>query len=163
MAFTSQAITHPAVTRAQVQNAKLVLCQGGDTGQNVLLDVAEGARTECPLGSMNAGKVAIGKREIVAGGRTSAAFRGANGFIVFDEARIASHGLGQKCSPDALLASQPGPADQTIKRRGILILQVADGAETPWASQPDARALYPMVLPDLCLRAHQHRPSTRSK
>src|ERR1700691_6100857 len=100
MALACQTITHPTVTRPQIQDAKPIFHQGSDTWQNLPFYVAKRVPTERPLTTMKAGKISIGKRQVVVGVGASAAFRCSNGFIVLHEARVASHPLGQECLPD---------------------------------------------------------------
>src|SRR5580704_333825 len=119
MALARKAIAHPAVTRAQVQNAKPILRQCSNTWQNLSLDKAKRTRTECPLPFEKTRKIAVRKRQVVVRGCATPAFRRSNRFIVFHEARVASHALWQECLPDALFTSQPGFARQAIERCSI--------------------------------------------
>src|ERR1700722_644359 len=108
MAPACQTVTHPAVAGTQIQNAQPILRHGGNTRQNLPLDIPKGARPHCPLPAMQAGKIAVGKCEVVIGARTSPTFRGADAFIVLYESRIARGALGQKRFPYPSLASQSG-------------------------------------------------------
>src|ERR1700735_2616892 len=61
MALLRKAVAHPAITRAQVKNAKRRAREGNNAGQDLALDVAKSTSADGPLPAIAPGEVAIGE------------------------------------------------------------------------------------------------------
>src|SRR3984957_1452265 len=86
VALLRKAVAHPAITCAQVKNAKPRVREGNNAGQNLALDVAKRTSADGPLPAIASGEIAIGQRKVVVVAVTAPAFRGANILVVSDEA-----------------------------------------------------------------------------
>ena len=89
----SQAIGHPAVPGAEIQNIQraLILFK---LWEDPFLEVTVALSSDGPLFRMFAGKIAVGQRHIVAGIFGAAPFGVADFRILVQEARVALAALG---------------------------------------------------------------------
>src|ERR1700744_1896705 len=78
-----EAIAHPTIAGAQVQNPQASIQTRTDVGQNLVLQIMKRARTNRPLAAVATGKVAVGQGEVVLGFAATAALLFSDELIIF--------------------------------------------------------------------------------